>query len=55
MDKLKKSIEKTRKSNLARLKGRYALAKELGFDSYEAGKLAQRSEKYIRELAEKIA
>ena len=52
MDELKKKIEKTRQRNLVRARANYALAKKLGFNSYEAGVLAQRSDKYILRLAE---
>ena len=52
MNKLQKSIEKTRLRNLKRAKANYKLARDLGFSSSEANILSQRSEKNIRKLAE---
>jgi len=51
MGNLEKKIERRRIKNLERARTNYALARELGFSSYEAGVLAQRSSVYIRELA----
>lgn len=52
MDKVQEAIERRRKGNLKRAKRNYALAKELGLNSYQAGAIAQWSEKRIREYAE---
>lgn len=52
MTDLKKAIEATRMRNLTRAKVNYRLARQLGFSSYEAVIVAQRSQKNIRKLAE---
>lgn len=51
LDDLQKSIELTREKNRKRIRENYRLARSLGFTSYEAGKLAQRSKESIQELA----
>lgn len=52
MDKVQEIIARKRKGNLERAKRNYALAKKLGLNSYQAGAIAQWSEKRIREYAE---
>ena len=52
MDKVQEMIDRRREGNLKRAKRNYALAKELGLDSYHAGAISQWSEKRIREYAE---
>lgn len=50
--KVQEIMEQRKKNNLARAKRNYALAKELGLNAYQAGAVAQWSEKRIRAYAE---
>lgn len=52
IEDLQKAINRTKVVNAERLKARYKYARSLGFNSCEAGKLANCSVKRIQKIAE---
>ena len=52
LDLLRSQAEAKRKQHLAKLRDRYALARELGFGAEEAVLLSSKSEETIHRLAE---